>query len=94
MQGLYPTPSRKKKALGTSASTSLPNKFRGHERSVVTAEAEGIIEHDAQLLLPGHVRRVIEVAFRIGILEINRGRDNGIANGQRARGHLDRAGAA
>jgi hypothetical protein len=53
-----------------------------------------------ELLIAGRIfffcdqRGVIEVALRIGVFQIDRGRNNGIADRQRARGHLDRAGAA
>ena len=64
------------------------------EGGVVPAEAERIVDRDPHLLFARDVRRVIQVAFRIGILEIDRGRNFAVANRQGADRHLDRAGSS
>ena len=68
--------------------------FDRDQGGVVAAEAEGIVERDTHFLFPRDIRRVIQVALRVGILEIDRRRNLPIAHRQRAGRHLDRAGPA
>ncbi len=45
-------------------------------RRIVAAETEGIVDRIAHLHFASHVRHVIEVALRVGLFEVDRGRDS------------------
>src|SRR4029077_15801568 len=75
-------------------SRRLPAVLFRPERGVVSAEAEGIVYGDADLLLFRDIRGVIEVAFRIRIFEIDRWWDNAVADRERTGCSLNGASAA
>src|SRR5438876_331989 len=71
----------------------LPFKSGGDQRSVVAAEAEGVIQSDAHFLFAGDVGRIIEVAFFARIFQIDCRRNHSIADRKRAGGHFHSTGA-
>src|SRR4051794_7286618 len=69
--------------LAVSTFESASNK-----RGIMAAETERIVHRNPHFAFLRLVRRVIQVALRIGIFQIDGGRDDRIADGQRAGGHL------
>jgi len=60
----------------------------------VAAEAEGVVDDHVHRHFPRGVRHVIQVAFGIGILQVDGRGNDAVFDGQRARGHFHRAGGA
>lgn len=58
------------------------------QRNILATEAERIIEGDSDLGFTGLVGDVVEVAFGIGIFEIDGWRQDAIAHGQQADDHF------
>ena len=68
-----------------------PHKFFRRDARVVAAEAEGVVDDGVHLHFARGVRNVIQIAFRVGILQIDGRRDDAVFDGQRANGHFHRA---
>src|SRR5487761_1041575 len=65
-----------------------------HERGVVTAKAERVRDHHLEVNLARLVGDVVEVAVRVGLIQVDRGREQPTVQGQHAGRGLDRAGRA
>src|SRR5205085_12017049 len=63
-----------------------------NDRVVLPAEAKAVAHGNVTLGLPRFVRDIIQIAFRIWLREIHRGRENLIANRQYAGDKFHRAG--
>jgi len=70
------------------ASTALPHKLLCRDGRVMTAETEGVVDHCVDLHLPRRVGDIIQIAFRIGVLVIDGGRNNIGVNRLGADGHF------
>src|SRR5450755_956107 len=64
------------------------------ERDVVATEAEAVAQRRRDFASTRCVRRVVEVALRVGRAVVDRGRDDPVAHDQRGDEQLDRAGGA
>src|SRR5487761_217015 len=65
-----------------------------HERRVVAAKAERVRDRHLDLNLARRVGDVVEVALRVGLIQVDRGREHATVQGQHAGRGLDRAGRA
>ena len=54
--------------LGATASTL---KLGGDQGGVVSSESEGIADHGIDLHGPGFMRDIVEVAFRVGVFQVD-----------------------
>src|SRR6266480_348259 len=61
---------------------------------IVAAKTKRIVQHDTHFFFFCNIGRVIKVAFCPWIFQIDSGRNHGIPDGQRARGHFHSTGAA
>src|SRR3546814_2030711 len=62
-----------------------------HQRGIGSAEAEAVVEHCANLPLSGLVRDQVDaLGALVGIVEVERGRDDLVAHGEDAEDRFDR----
>src|SRR5262249_5915664 len=78
----------------TRAVDTLPLVPRQAKRRVITAECIGVVQDHARVRLASPVRNIIEVAFRVGFLVIDRGRYPAGVKGHGAGSGFDRTGGA
>lgn len=70
------------------------HKLARHNRRVMPAEPERIIDHRVDRQFPRCIRHIIQIAFGIGLLVIDRRRNDVRLDGLGADGHFHRAGRA
>src|SRR5581483_705741 len=62
-----------------------------HQARIVAAEPEGVGERRANVAFPGLVRRVVQIALRVGVFMVDRRMKNFALQSERAHNRLDRA---
>src|SRR5690606_8851860 len=53
-----------------------------YQAAVRSAKTKGVRYHHVDLGVPGFVRHVIQVAFRVGVVQVDRGRQHLVADGE------------
>src|ERR1700690_2072277 len=74
-----------------SASSFAVSNLADGQAGVMAAEAEAVADGRLHAALAGLLWSVIQIALRIGRIQVDRGRDHTIAKGQDAENQLDTA---
>src|SRR5580765_4857648 len=76
------------------STTSSPQEFPGDEAGIVAAETEGIVDGGANFDFTSGMGNVVQVAFRVGTIEVDGGRHHLFFNGFDAYRHFNGPGGA
>src|SRR3989338_9204432 len=83
---------RKQQRLAVSKLRFLTLKLSEHQGNIMTTKTERIRCGNANLVLAGLVRNIVQITFWIRVLIINRGRNNIIRKRKSCENCFDRAG--